>query len=149
MNALPTLCGTKCQPFDKETTNTFLGLLMAEMNQAEVELFNQTNVENFGTIGHILLQRLNLTQGVQVTVRCAVLIAILSNGSPGAVVLWAWTLREIWLKTKQPVDLRAWTDNFPMGVPTQSEVDRIWDAQKGAGPNGNQLDNALIWNVNS
>jgi hypothetical protein len=146
---LPSFCGTKAEVFNPETAKTYLGLLMAEMNEGEVELFNETNVENFGFIGKVLFQRLAWTQGVQVTVRCAVLVTILSGGSPGGAVLWAWTLREIWLKTKQPVSLAVWTDAFPLGAPIQSEVDRIWDAQKGDGPAGNQLDNVIIWNVNS
>jgi hypothetical protein len=70
--------------------------------------------------------------------------------SPAEVVMWAFTLNEIWAREGQPVTMAALADNFPMGFPTADEKHRLWDAQKVVGErepgtSDNQVDDFRNW----
>jgi hypothetical protein len=57
----------------------------------EPEEFNETHAAECGLVGRILYQRLQLYGG-KVSVGTAILACVLSNGSPGNIVMYAFTL---------------------------------------------------------
>ena len=147
---IPSFLYTESKRFDDETSTIYFNLAKTEKDAQEV--FGPTHIEGedgLGHIGRILLQRLEWTRSVKITIRCAVLIVLLSNGLPGNTVLWAWTLRAIWLKNgRRTVDLHTWLRHFPLVLPSEEEISRVWEAQKdGKSPNGNRLDNHQVWVV--
>lgn len=138
---LPSFLNAQCTPLSHSQAHAFFTLLQRE-SQEHQKLFQREDAYDF--FGDILFRRLALVDGLRVTGCAATWVLYISN-SPGAVVLWAWTLRDMWLKTKQTVDMEMWTYQFPFGVPTPVEYERLWDAQKGVGPGGNRLDDPLVW----
>lgn len=147
--SFPSLLKTKTQPMDKEQSEMFIRLLMGEM-QGNVQPFTPEKANEIGFLGKVLLSRLDLG-GVKISMFLALWCVVLSNGSPGGVVQWAWTLREMWLaQDKRMVVINDWTMAFPMGVPTEEECSRVWDLQKQEGaPAGNGLDRGEVWTVNT
>lgn len=147
--SFPSLLKTKTQPMDKEQSEMFMRLLMGEM-QGKTQPFTPEQATEFGFLGKVLLSRLDLGQ-IKISTALALWCIVLSNGSPGGIVQWAWTMRELFLQHgKRMLTVNDWTMAFPMGVPTEEECSRIWDLQKQEGaPAGNGLDRGEVWTVNT
>jgi hypothetical protein len=149
MPKYPSLLGAKTIVLTQEQLQHFLQLSIGEMRSTP-RLFTPEIANEFGLPGKILFSRLGLC-GIKVSGALALWCIILANDNPGTVVLWAWTLREMFIAQKQRMlTVSDWTHAFPMGVPTQDEISRVWDAQKEEGaPAGNGLDRGENWTVNS
>lgn len=147
--SFPSLLKTKTQPMDKEQSEMFMRLVLGEI-QGNIQLFTTEEANEFGFLGKILLRRLDLGQ-IKISTALALWCIVLSNGSPGVIVQWAWTMRALFIQhDKRIVNVNDWTMAFPMGVPTEDECSRVWDLQKQEGaPAGNGLDRGEVWTVNS
>lgn len=75
----------------------------------------------------------------------------LTSNNPAKVVMWAYTLNEIFLKCGHKVTLEDWINEFPMGLPTEEEFIRIWDSQKQkrteALGSDNKIDDFTNWGI--
>lgn len=77
-----------------------------------------------------------------------VLLVILSDGNPGRLVAWTWTLAHMAHKLqKHRITVTDWINEFPLGVPNDAEYNRVWDAQKvqRGGHSVNGFDLAEYW----
>jgi hypothetical protein len=145
----PSLLKTKTQPMDKEQSSMFMRLMLAEM-QGSIEEFGDKQAHEFGFPGQVLKKRLDLGP-IKISTALALWLVLLSEGNPGSIVMWAWTMRELFVQhNHRMLTVNDWTMAFPMGVPTEEERSRIWDLQKQDGaPAGNGLDRGHIWTVNT
>lgn len=75
---------------------------------------------------------------VAVKIFCALLC-----DSPGKVVMWAYTLNELFVKQGRKVTMEDWINEFPMGVPTEEEYQAMWELQKIKGPTNGGSDNMI------
>lgn len=57
------------------------------------------------------------------------------SDSPGVAVMWAWSVVDWQNRTGEVMTVGKWCDAAPWGVPTESYLDRAWDAQKREGVN--------------
>lgn len=143
-SSIPSLLTAKVQPMTAKQSQTLMSLLLATTN----EEFTQGFAQEFGPAGLVLFQRLDIGK-IKITTPLACWLLALSEGNPGRIVQWAFAARELFLKKNQEskghvVDVRDWIDSFPMGVPTEDEYSRLWDAQKTTSFR-NALDNEVVW----
>ena len=66
----------------------------------------------------------------------------LSDGIPGKLVMWAFTLYALGDKLDEPVSIKDWAFHFADGVPQERYYVDAWDAQKGY-THGLEMDNLL------
>lgn len=97
----------------------------------------------------ILIHRLRVFAGRWewadiVTPEAILMVASLhTSNSPGAAVVWAYTLLLLRVRHGEPVSLKTLADEFPIGFPTEAAHLEAWDAQKRDGING--LDSGSMW----
>lgn len=97
----------------------------------------------------IMLQRIgwsgrDLGPDGDITPSLLLFTTILSD-RPGTAVLWAYTLVKM-CEDYDQVNLDAFAEVFPWGVPTNEGYRRIWEEQKdAAAPNSNGLDRPEVW----
>ena len=131
------------RPMTYDESETFLKAVMIELHYGE-ELDSE-NAAKLGPIGQIFESRLRGT-GVKVSFWTALFVISLGKGSPGMAVMWAYAIKRLYEKTGECVDIRAFAEAFPVGVPTEEFADLLWDEQKREGaPLGNGLDDRKNW----
>src|SRR5262245_56794777 len=118
----------KIEPMSREMTELFLKATMLDMQKPEP--FTEKVAAEMGWLGKILYSRLQ-AYGGECTVAVAVIVGMLSKGSPGNVVMYAFTLARISKLTEKIVDTKELSLRFPWGFPTEEGLLEIWDAQKG------------------
>lgn len=148
--SLLSLRGEHIRPLTREETEQFVAATLGERSGANGLKgdFTETEAGSFGPIGWILFKRLALCEGLRVTTALAAWVAMRSEGNPGNLVMWAWTLREMWIRKPNkevPVDMQEWAFGFPDGVPTAEGLSKTWDRQKNLVGGGNLLDIVQIW----
>jgi len=132
---------------------SFVGLCIMEQNlihRPEPSMvFNNQRAIELGFPGLVLFDRLSWSN-LSISLPMAAWITMVSR-SPGEIVMWAWTLRDIILSKgveskSDPMSLQDWADRFPMGLPSQAMFDYVWESQKvSSAPNGNGLDDIRVW----
>ncbi len=141
----PSLLGGATVPMNREQTQLFMNCSIQEEITKGGSPFTDDIAKKLGPIGQILYSRIRLAD-VRITLELAVWCSTLSEGVPGNLVLWAWTLRELsMLYAGRELTIADWTNHFPMGVPTPEEYHRVWRAQKVSGIPDNALDKPAIW----
>lgn len=120
-----------------------LSVLSDRERNPEVFQKIEKDAEAGSPIFNILTHRLR-AGGKTVHITLRLWLAAISNGNPGRAVMWAWTATNMNLRGDTS-DILMWAAAFPLGVPTDAEYLRVWDAQKGDGPSGNLLDRADVW----
>jgi len=67
--------------------------------------------------------------------------------NPGKIVMLLWLAYKYHLEKKIAyLDINAWVDMFPMTIPTEEELQYMWESQKSPGaPLGNLLDDPNTW----
>lgn len=153
------LLGCKGEPMSTEMSMIFLNFTMTEMSvgsgkaKPEVVMEIDKKLENY-PLYQILKKRLevfkenfspNLDVGILPMAFCATI-----SDRPGSVVMWAYTLNEIFVKTGKPVTMEALTQEFPWGFPNKDEMEKCWDAQKIKripGGTDNSVDDFKTWSV--
>lgn len=143
------LLGCSVQEMSVEETHAFVGLCLQEWSKTtDMAKTFPPNTEFVAGGGAKILndRRLACNNKLNITNGLACWVLFLSD-SPGDIVMWVWTLRELALRQPEPdpvLALKHWAAAFPLGVPTQTAKENTWDGQKfrlGA----NMLDEALIW----
>lgn len=139
----PTLQRTKTRVLDKDEMMLFMQLSMISDKEKNGKLFEDLHDDAMKTspIYCILHHRMKMgNKTLHPTL--GVWIAAVCYGRPNRAVLWAWTCCNLPV-TGQAQDIIVWTADFPMGVPTDEEYDRIWDSQNEDGTN--MLDVPAVW----
>ena len=71
--------------------------------------------------------------------------------NPGKIIMLLWLAHQYHKKVHHRnitlLGIDEWVDIFPFGVPTEKEMERMWESQKAPGaPSGNLLDDIKTWN---
>ena len=84
---------------------------------------------------------------IEVSLGTLIVTSIFSAGHAARAVLWAYTLRQIWLDNgRKRVDLVMLGKHFNEGVPTLEACKELWYAQKTESGD-NRLDDPTEWMV--
>ena len=131
----------KGSPLNQEQSNNFLHLLMAPEKERPLE---DSEIRN-EFLAQILLKRIDAYNlPFIITDYFFVMSVSTFVDRPGLAIL---LLRLCWQEWKKngttKFDLNIWgTKLFPFGVPTEEELEAMWDSQKGFNNNSN-VDNLL------
>ncbi len=142
------LCDAKVRPMHEHESEMFMNMFLMERVHKEkgTEPPEKLRIEMRQTLPFQILEQRLEQSNAKVTLPLLVFIAALCE-TPGMAVMWAWTLSFMALQTGgKEIDFEFWTTYFPMGLPTDEEAHRVWDAQKESGkPLGNNLDDPDFW----
>ena len=143
---MKSLLDTKTRrPLTKDESEVFVTLLFAQ-NPDLKEPLNRALVAKYGDApgSRIMLGRLTThADGVLPEARLAFLLDLVSEGNPGNLVMWAWTLYRMSKQLGHKlVTLDDFASTFPSGVPDSSAYSEVWAEQKTCG-GGNALDHTL------
>lgn len=152
---LPGLFNCKSRILTPDEAKTLLQLLFLEMKnpKALVDMDKTLRDKNMFQY-QVLAKRLEVFKqhfsptldiGIGVQVFCSSLCSL-----PGMAVMWAYTLNELFVKLGHKVSFQDWVTEFPDGVPTEEEYQRIWDLQKiipVPGSPDNLVDDFRQWSV--
>lgn len=145
---VPTLFEVKGrEPLQDKHTEIFMKCTMMDMEKQPDELDKKTveRVKDAGLM--IILQRLNWGKS-KASTACVLLCSILSEGHPGNMVMWAYTINAIYHKTGEMVTTHTLVDYFKYGFPSENAKKAAWGLQKGYThdlPVDNLLDQPEIW----
>jgi hypothetical protein len=81
------------------------------------------------------------------SVHLVVMLASISD-RVGVVVCWAYTLVDFHRRHNRPMRVADWCEVFEDGLPTESEMHRLWDQQKVVrerGGSDNLIDDRDVW----
>lgn len=138
------LIGAASRQMTMEESKIFLTAMMSPVLKSE---FDKAFSVELGFTGQILESRLSACSNVKITKGLALLLVFLSNGNPGNVVMWAYTMHVI-AKQKVgclPITISDFSEFFPMGVPSEEGLCTTWDAQKDPNNGSNLIDDKANW----
>lgn len=119
-------------PMDADTADMFLRLTMAE-NTPAMPVMPEIAASFPYKVG---LSRAEFLGFAPITWQAVTMIAHLSSGNPGMIVMYLSYLR----KSYTCLNMNSITGAFPMGFPSDSEWQMVWDGQKDEkGKNGLDL----------
>lgn len=99
----------------------------------------ESNCNSF--VEKVLYQHLKAS-GIKPSIGLFVWICIISNGVPGNIVMWVWTISNLAKNQgKKTFSLRDWA--FASGLVSDEEYSRCWQDQKQDGYN--LLDQPVTW----
>lgn len=120
----------KQQPMDDGTSKMFMQLTMAELAKPALPVIPQLEA-SFPY--KVCVSRAEYLGFTEITWPAAALIAHLSSGNPGNIVMYLSYLRNNY----SCLNMNAITGAFPMGFPSAKDWETMWDAQKDEkGKNG-------------
>jgi hypothetical protein len=136
-------------PMSKEDSEIFIRLTLMEQEQGSGENDGPPDMlkvlsEDFAC--KVVKGRLGLAK-VTVSPYAMMWVSIMSKGSPGNAVLWAYTLCHMAEKAnKTHVVFGDMAYAFPFGFPIEDSMRECWEAQKQAGaPLSNAMDATENW----
>lgn len=120
-----------CEPMDDATVERFIRATCREQSETgRPSLLTRQEAELWGDIGRVFWDRISIVPEVQISVPCAIFCCLLSDGRPGDVVMWAYTINRLFRRTRQRVTMTTLAKAFPMGFPTRERRLALWDEQK-------------------
>jgi hypothetical protein len=126
------------RPMTKDESGIFMA---AMLNPKLKEEFDEAFSEELGFPGKVLYRRLSVFSTAKISKGLALLTVVMSNGSPGNLVMWTYTFHR--MNKGEMISISDFTDVFPFGVPSEEGLSDIWDSQKH---NGNLIDDVANWN---
>jgi hypothetical protein len=137
-------------PMTQEQSMMFMNLTMMDMNDIIPE--EMQRLVNESPICRIADASMK-GAGVSATVTVMLWMSVISNGSPGNAVLWAYTLCHI--AEKEGDKTVTWDHlvrHFPTGFPTETTLRKCWDGQKrradfAKGLSDNKMDSPEYWEL--
>ena len=125
----------KTRPMTKDESEFLLMVLFAEMQGGDALKDMDKAIREKEVFPHMVMtKRLevfkeHVSPTLDIGLGPQMFCAMLSD-RPGKVVMWAHTLNEMFVKLGRQVMLKDWVEEFPMGVPTEEEYQRVWELQK-------------------
>ena len=133
------LLDCKVEPMNEEMSKLFLQLSFTEMSvqsgKAKPDVVTGMDEHLKDSPGYQILKtrleafKKNFSPTLDIGILPQVFCALMCD-RPGTVVMWAYTLNEIFVKSGQPVTMAALANAFPWGFPTEDEMHKAWEAQK-------------------
>ena len=141
----PSLLGAKTKELDEYLSDMFLKIMFNPDRLASEMTPEDANL--MGPLAKILFFRIRAASpGTRITAGLGLWCVTICNGSPGNAVLWTWTLHNMAQRIPgSMLTLDDWARAFPLGVPTEEELSRVWTAQKKDGYN--LLDQDSVWEI--
>lgn len=146
-------------PMTEAISRLFMDCILAERAEqktaGKLEPFSEKISQEAGPAGQIFEKRLSWPhhagqQCATVSVPCAIFVIMLSGGSPGKIVMWAYTINRLYQRKRDMVTMDDLAHAFPIGFPTEQAEHELWDAQKARrhGQEGdNMVDKIETWFV--
>jgi hypothetical protein len=131
----------KARPMTEEECRLFMECVFAEKRELEtkgkLEAFTEEISKECGAVGQIFEKRLSWPACVSqqcafVSVPCALFVLSLAGGSPGKIVMWAYTINRMYQRKRDLITMDDLSLCFPWGFPTEPQEHELWDAQKGS-----------------
>lgn len=155
---LPGLFGCKVRQMTHEESETFLTLLINELEkQDDYFKFINKQLQDDAVFQYlVMVNRLeafkqNFSPTLDIGIPVLVFLSSICD-SPGQIVMWAHTLNEMFVKLGHKVTLSDFAKEFPMGIPIDEEYRRVWDLQKripepGTIGGDNLIDDFTQWSL--
>lgn len=149
------LSGYKVRPMTEDESRLLLTLICAARNSKALEEMEKQLRETRCMSYLILTNRLEAFKNgfsptLDIDVGVKIFCALLCD-RPGKVVMWAYTLNELFVKQGRKVTMEDWINEFPMGVPTEEEYSAMWELQKIKKPTrlggDNMIDDFSNWGI--
>lgn len=131
-------CGIQA-PLLERNAQLLLHLLQAEIVGKDKSLLAKYLEEDVGC--KIIENRLT-NQGGRAGPAAILMASALSEGIPGRMVMWAYTLYREFKKKSTPVTLKSLCHTFGSGFPDAKAYQTMWENQKGR-THGVEVDNLL------
>lgn len=133
------LIGSDNRPMTKQESEMFISVML---NPELDTQFDEQFANKLGFSGKLLYSRLSEFSKAKITRGLALFVVVLSNGNPGNLVMWTYTIHKMY--KGKVVTIHDFVDQFPFGVPSEEGLSAVWDAQKS--PTGaNMIDNIANW----
>lgn len=140
---MKSLIGSVSRQMTEDESKVFINAYMAPRFQTE---FDESFSEELGFLGKVLKSRLSSCSTAKITNGLALLLVFMSNGNPGNIVMWAYTMHVIAKQNEgQMVTIEDFSNEFPMGVPSEEGLSSVWEAQKDS-KGRNLIDKKTNWN---
>lgn len=136
---IKSLIGSHSRPMDKDEAKIMIN---AMMNPKLQEVFDEAASNDIGIEGRILQKRLAACSTAKITYGLAILVIVMSNGSPGNLVMWAYTFHK--MNKGEVLTINDFAHYFPFGVPSERGLSETWESQKDHGMN--LIDDVKNWN---
>lgn len=78
---------------------------------------------------NIIKSRLDAT-GFKASPCLIALLSFISNGIPGRLVMWSYTLACMQSEKNKTITLSLWVEEFDAGIPSDAAYNSVWDSQK-------------------
>jgi len=139
------------RPMSQEEAKMFTQCVFAERAElaknGRLEAFTEAISKECGAVGQIFEKRLSWPacqsqQCAFVSVPCALMVLTLAGGSPGKIVMWAYTINRMYQRKRDLITMDDLAHYFPWGFPTEQQEHTLWDAQKGC-RHGRKCDNMV------
>ncbi len=123
------------RPMSIDETELFVRCTFAEKaerdEKGDLTPLNASIASELGAVGKIMHKRWEcFSPEVKVSVPCAIFVLTLADGSPGKVVMWAYTLNRMYQRKRDIINMDDLSQAFPWGFPTQVQERTLWHAQK-------------------
>jgi len=131
---IKSLLNCKVREMTLEESKLFLMLMMAEKNLDGIKNIDKKLKEDNFFPYMVMLKRLEAfkqlhSPTLDIDIAPQILCAMLSK-NPAQVVMWAYTLNDLFVHLGRKVTLSDFIDAFPMGIPEEDEYRALWDLQK-------------------
>jgi hypothetical protein len=127
---------------DDNLSEIFIKVTFSEAS-GELKLFDDNFATQLGFSGQVFKKRLDFYGNVNVTLGVALVVITLCQGSPGNLVMYAFTLARLAKQNnKDLITIDDIANAFPVGFPNERGLREIWDAQKGGNWN-EKVDNLI------
>jgi hypothetical protein len=126
--------GIQIEPMSKMLCEIWLSFGLAEAVDKHDDLDKQLAERGAKDFCYqVLDQRLKVVgSDTKVSPAVKVICSLLSEGSPGEAVMWAYSLHYLLVaENLSKITLTDLSNYFPMGFPTKEARHTVWDAQKG------------------
>ena len=145
------LSGCQVRPMTDDESRLLLTLICAARNGKDLPEMEKQLRDSRCMSYLILTSRLEafkkgFSPTLDIDVAVQIFCALLCD-RPGKVVMWAYTLNEMFVKQGRKVTMEDWINEFPMGVPTEDEYSAMWELQKVKPPakGDNMIDDFSNW----
>ena len=137
-------------PMTEEQSGQFM-MLVLNKNKDEV-LSAKSEITGQSALIQIFLKRI---EAYKLPFKVSEMFMIMSLMTfvdrPGNVMILLRLCYQYYMKTKtEMLGISEWAELFPMGVPSDKELEQMWDSQKSRGGEfftGNMLDNPKVWEI--
>jgi len=136
----------KGRPLTQDETKLFITMCLSKQKDTSLESDSLLSSE---FLAKILIKRI---KAYKLPFNISAMFFFVSINTaftnPGKIMILLWLAYQYYKKNQVPfLSLNEWTAIFPFGVPTEEELQRMWESQKAPGaPMGNLLDDIRTWN---